>query len=1195
MRLKSLEIHGFKSFPDRTKINFSEGMTVIVGPNGSGKSNISDAIRWVLGEISAKNIRGHKLEDVIFGGTDNRSPMSFAEVSLTIENSGENRIENDFDEITVTRRYYRSGDSEYLINNKPARLRDITEMFMNTGIGKTGYSIVGQGRVSEIISQKSEERRIIFEEAAGISKYRFKKQDAERRLAETEDNLTRITDIVSELEGRLPPLEKDAAKARIYLDLYEKKKALDISIAVFDIDRIIKSTESVERDYLLSKEELAIADDALTSFDSRIEKLEALQTENRIAFEKSTAESGSLTGEKHRLESDLLVSRNNLEHLTEQASAIRAAHTLRQNTLEQRQSDLAKGRDSHTDHTARLSEMEASFARLTGTLDRAREEYAKSEGDLEVLDAQRAEILRQHTEARITLSALDESKNTLQSRRDELTEDLSEAEARIQSTKRLIDTSRQTLSDYQKKLDELEAEKRRLSDKSDARRQSLNQMEARYHALLADISSKEQRAVTLKRMEEHFEGYSRSVKFIADAAKAGRLPGICGPLSHLINVDRKYSVAIETSLGANLQNIVVENEGAAKAAIALLKQENQGRSTFYPITSMRPARLDLNPAVKASAGYVGIASQLISFDPKYQPVMSSLLGRTVIFDNLDNASAVAKANGYAFRIVTLDGQIINAGGSFTGGSTKRDSGILTRSVEIDEILEAKAESEKLAAELKEKIDAGTSVSDEDKEALERISEDHALISALYKAEETGLNMHNTRLAEQTKERDGVAASLQSIDAKEAEKAKQRTELTNRCKSYEETEALIGEQMTALLAAKEAATERLNNLISEKNDALVAISIQKKEVEVAGANLEAIGRELATLQSEIEQGSEELTRTISKSSELSGKIDRLEADLREVSEKLESSKESERSLTDKSLEIDKEINDLRAMSKEKSRERELIFTRYTTLSARMESIAGEKSKLTDRLWEEYELSYADALATEFEPVTEETRGKKVSEQTKLRSKIRELGAVNVGAIEEYAQVKERYEFLSGQVNDLNKSKKEFGEIISKLEVEMCQRFSETFEQVNENFKEVFRQLFDGGSGSLTLTDPENVLTSGIEINVTPPGKIIKNLMALSGGEQVFVAIGIFFAILKVNPSPFCLLDEIESALDEVNVDRFAQYAKEFTGNTQFIIITHRRGTMEEADTLYGVTMQERGISKILSISVNEVEQKLGVKL
>ncbi len=1195
MRLKCLEIHGFKSFPDRTKINFSEGMTVIVGPNGSGKSNISDAIRWVLGEISAKNIRGHKLEDVIFGGTDNRSPMSFAEVSLTIENSGENRIENDFDEITVTRRYYRSGDSEYLINNKPARLRDITEMFMNTGIGKTGYSIVGQGRVSEIISQKSEERRIIFEEAAGISKYRYKKQDAERRLSETEDNLTRITDIVNELEGRIAPLEKDAAKARIYLDLYEKKKALDIAIAVFDIDRIVKSTESVERDYLLSKEELAIAEDALASFDTRIEKLETLQTENRIAFEKSTAESGTLTGEKHRLESELLVSRNNLEHLTEQAGTIRASHALRQKTLAQKQEDLAKIRNDHADHTTRLSDMEAVFEDLTSTLDQARAAYAKSEGELETLDAQRAEILRQHTEARITLSALDESKNTLQGRRDELTEDLSDADARILSTKRLIDASRQTLADYQTKISELESEKRRLSDKSDARRQTLAQMEERYHALLADISSKEQRAITLKRMEEHFEGYSRSVKFIADAAKTGRLRGICGPLSHLINVDRKYSVAIETSLGANLQNIVVENENAAKAAISLLKQENQGRSTFYPITSMRPARLDLNPSVKASAGYIGIASQLISYDPKYQPVISSLLGRTVIFDNLNNASVVAKSNGYAFRIVTLDGQIINAGGSFTGGSTKRDSGILTRSVEIDEILAAKAESEKKAAELKEKIDAGLSVSDEDKEEMERIAEDHALITALYKAEETGLNMHTARLTEQTKERDGLKNSLASIDAKEAEKAKQRAELLNRCRIFEETETAIGEQMSALLTAKDEASKRLNALISEKNDALVAISIQRKEVEVAATNLESLGRELETLQAEIEQGSEDLTRTIAKSAELSEKIEGLETELGEISEKLETSKESERNLTGKSLEIDKEINDLRSLSREKSREKEQIFSRYTTLSARMESIAGEKSKLTDRLWEEYELSYADALAAEYEPVTEETRGKKVSEQSKLRSKIRELGSVNVGAIEEYTQVKERYEFLSGQVNDLNKSKKEFSEIISKLEVEMCNRFSETFEQVNENFKEVFKALFDGGSGSLTLTDPENVLTSGIEINVTPPGKIIKNLMALSGGEQVFVAIGIFFAILKVNPSPFCLLDEIESALDEVNVDRFAQYAKEFTGNTQFIIITHRRGTMEEADTLYGVTMQERGISKILSISVNEVEQKLGVKL
>lgn len=1195
MRLKSLEIHGFKSFPDRTKIRFSEGMTVIVGPNGSGKSNISDAIRWVLGELSTKSIRGNKMEDVIFGGTNGRSPMSFAEVSLTIENSGENRIDSDFDEITVTRRYYRSGDSEYLINNKPSRLRDITEMFLNTGIGKTGYSIVGQGRVSEIISQKSEERRIIFEEAAGISKYRFKKQDAERRLSETEENLIRITDIVNELSGRIGPLEKDAAKARIYLDLYEKKKALDISLAVYDIERINAAAKLVEHDYLVAKQELELADDALASYDTRLETLSGLQLENRTEHEQASAKSDELTQSLHNLESRLMVAKNDLSHFEQQLQSLSASLEMRRKDRERQSTELESTQRRFDEESSRQAELEQEYEALSARLEEARVRYQSAEQALEHLEAQKAEILRQHTEARISLSALDESRLTMEARKEELAENLAALDKRIAQTQKNIEKSQNTLAEYNEKQTALNEQRNRLTAKNEERIRTLSEMESRYQSLLADISSKEQRALTLKRMEEHFEGYSRSVKFVADAAQAGRITGICGPVSQLISVDRKYSIAIETALGANLQNIVVENESAAKAAIALLKRENQGRSTFYPITSMRPANLNLPSSVRNGKGYIGIAAELINFDPKYYPVLSSLLGRTLVFDNLDNAATVAKASGYSYRIVTLDGQIINAGGSFTGGSVKRDSGILTRSVEIEEILAAKAESEKAAADLKRKIEAGAAVSDGNREEMERIGEDYSLISALCKAEQTALSMQTSRLSEQREERNGILLSIKNLEAKENEKADQRTKLSDSCKIYDETAEAIQTEMQNALNVKNTADRELNRLISEKNDAIVSISVQKKEVEVQRSRCESIDGELNIIRDQIAEYENQLEQSRLAVMRLTEQIDLDEGSLTELSKKIGETKDREQELTEKSLEIEKEINDLRQKSKNESHQRELIFTRYTSLSSKMESASAEKTKLTDKIWEEYELSYADARNIPFEPVTEETRGKKVGEQTKLRSKIRELGTVNVGAIDEYAQVKKRYEFLSGQVEDLNKSKKEFTEIITKLESEMCTRFSETFEKVNENFKVVFRELFGGGSGSLTLTDPENVLTSGIEINVSPPGKIIRNLIQLSGGEQVFVAIGIFFAILKVNPSPFCLLDEIESALDEVNVDRFAAYAKAFTGNTQFIIITHRRGTMEEADTLYGVTMQEKGISRILSISVNEVEQKLGVKL
>lgn len=1195
MRLKSLELHGFKSFPDRTKINFSEGMTVIVGPNGSGKSNISDAIRWVLGDLSAKNIRGNKMEDVIFGGTDGRSPMSFAEVSLTIENTGENRIENDFEEIKITRRYYRSGDSEYLINNKVSRLRDITEMFMNTGIGKTGYSIVGQGRVSEIISQKSEERRLIFEEAAGISKYRFKKQEAERRLADTDENLVRVTDIASELEGRIGPLEKDAAKAKVYLDLYEKKKAADIAIAVFDMEKINSSSKVIEDDYRASERELEISDDAIASYDTRIERLGEMLNESKADRDRLSREAGELGNEAHAIDGELLVMKNELSHLEFSLETSQKTLDGLRNTIESKKADAKSAEENHKNASDKYADAEKRYADATEKLSLSRERLASIYDRISTLDTQMSETVRLHTDARIALSALDETKSTIEGRKAEISAEMSSTDSAIVQTRSEIGAVERTLEKYKAKLDEIEARRAELASLRGKQADMLEGLQREYNTLLAQISSMDQRALTLKRMEEHFEGYSKSVKFIADASASGRLFGICGPVSQIIQVDRKYSVAIETALGANIQNIIVENEQAAKSAIALLKRENAGRSTFYPITSMRPSRLNLQSFVEKSQGFIGIASDIVKFDSKYYPVISSILGKTLIFDNLENASATAKQSGYTLRIVTLDGQIINAGGSFTGGSAKRDSGILTRTVEIDEILDAKKKAEEKAASIKKKIDDATNSSGDCDDENDRLSNDFALFSALYRSEQTALSFKRSKLDEEKEKKSSLDESLKGLILQESEKEGKRAKIRDDCEAYIKTEGEIQEMLDVANLEKNNAESETNNLISEKNEALTAVSVCKKELEMAGERYDRLKAEVEALGEEETKTEDAISLAIGRTYEIMDKIRSSEDILADYNKRLADAKEGESSLGEKSLELEKEINDLRRKSKELSRERENTFMRYTTLKSKFESISTEKTKITDRLWEDYDLTYADAQNAAFEPVTEETRGKRVSEQAKLRSKIRELGNVNVDAIEEYTKVKERFEFLSTQINDLNKSKKEFTDIISKLEVEMCRKFSETFEKVNENFKEVFAELFGGGSGSLTLTDPENVLTSGIEINVAPPGKIIKNLKLLSGGEQVFVAIGIFFAILKVNPSPFCLLDEIESALDEVNVDRFASYARNYSDNTQFIIITHRRGTMEEADTLYGVTMQERGISKILSINVSEVEQKLGVKL
>lgn len=1196
MRLKSLELHGFKSFPDRTKLSFESGVTVIVGPNGSGKSNISDAIRWVLGELSTKNIRGNKMEDVIFGGTDSRSPMGFAEVSLTIQNSGENRIDMDYDEITVTRRYYRSGDSEYLINNKVVRLKDIVELFMNTGIGKTGYSMIGQGRISEIISQKSEDRRIIFEEAAGISKYRYKKHDAEKRLAEAEGNLERVQDILSELSSRIGPLEKDAAKAKIYLELYEEKKGLDIGLAVYDLSTITSRREIADRDFVVATRELEILDDTISSLEKREEALHQERQANQAAYAEAMQHEGDLAGRFSALHAELMVSRTRLEHLGQTLNELKDKFRLTEAQIAEKQAETVKLNEQSGIKEAELAEQKVAYAQTEASLEAARQESIAAQRQYDELTSQKEAINQELTGVRIKLSALDVAKSSSDSRQEEYSEQIDATRQKITSLFNKQTLSKENLRVYEEKQSEKQSALDKERERSARLRALLDASVREQNRLAGEISSRQQRAATLRRMEEHFEGYSRSVKFLAEATKNGRLSGICGTVSQLISVDRTYALAIETALGANIQNMVVEDETAAKSAIALLKRENAGRATLYPLTSVKGSAFngDLN-ALKRQEGFIGLASDLVRYDSRYQGVISYLLGRTLLFDHLDNATRCAKASGYRHRIVTLDGQIINAGGSFTGGSAARESGILTRSAEIEEILsQQKSLEEKLSALLAKAKKDEAAAMDAERE-IESLGSELSLISILYNSEKSNLTMLEGRMREEEQSLKDLSTASVRLDEAEAAKLQEADALRAQ-------ETLLVQQLTVLTTdidriqlEKGRTATLLEECISRKNAGLVTISIQSKELERIRERIEEAQTQITLLSEELLHSSARQTAVKDEQEALSAKIAESESAVKALEEEIGTVKSQGTSLTERSIELEQQAAALRQASREKASERERLFRNYTTLESVLERINAEQDKLTEKLWEEYELTYAEACEKVTVAITEENRAASITRQNRLRSKIRELGSVNVGAVEEYKQVKERYELLSTQVEDLNKAKRDFADIIEKLETEMCQRFTATFDKVNENFKEVFVQLFGGGNANLSLSDPANVLTSGIEIEVAPPGKIIKNLKLLSGGEQVFVAIAIFFAILKVNPSPFCLLDEIESALDEVNVDRFAAYARMFSDNTQFIIITHRRGSMEAADTLYGVTMQEKGISKVLSMNVGEVEQKLGVKL
>ena len=1196
MRLQSLELHGFKSFPERTKITFDAGMTVIVGPNGSGKSNISDAVKWVLGELSAKNIRGDKLEDVIFGGTDKRSRMGFAEVSLTIDNTGEYRIPSEYNEITVTRRYFRTGESEYLINGQLKRLADIVDLFMNTGIGKTGYSIIGQGKISEIIAQRAEDRRYIFEEAAGISKFRAKKQKAERKLAETENNLIRLNDILSVLEQRVEPLEKDAAKARVYLDLYERKKALDIALAVFDISNIASQNEEFERSYHLAKNTLEITKDSLASLNTQVSTNSEREETNRQKTKEQNELLGIKKEERHDITTRRLLAEQEIEH--------------GKSVLERYANDSKKQDELFASATQRQSEAESVLKAAKEEQEKLHTEFDAAQNELDEVRAFLSDLHKEERDAqteksscekqlvdnRIRLSALESSQASLSERMHSVQKELNNANETLADIEKRLEASRERLASYRKDAASTQEKKQAILDSADEIEKELLALSEKRTQTRVAINTKAEQAATLTRMEEHFEGYQKSVRFVLDAAASGKLKGICGPVSKLIKVENRYSIAIETALGSNIQNIVTEDEAAAKAAISALKKENAGRATFYPLSSVHAEkpRIDLTKA-KGFSGYVGIASELLSYDARYREIIASMLGRTFVFDTLDHATDMARHFGYTVRIVTLDGQQINAGGSYTGGSAKRDSGILSRTREIEALTKEVKKLQETLASLDTQITESEKALSDKKDELNDLNDGYMLLAAMYKAEETSNSLildqyHAQQDAVQTLEH-----SVEHINQQNVSGAQLKVKLTDEIKDLTNSSLSLEKQIASLHTSIAETEASIAEKKEECNRRMLAITVSSKDVEAAQSRYDLCQAEISRIENErtlIREAAENKTASFEI---LENNIHALALAETALDEEIETAEKNIQFLHKEAEEIHARAIELQNNLKSKNEEFQLQSAHYAKLEGKRTTLLGEKDRLTAKLWEEYELTYTAACEIEHPEITQENRGKNVSEQNKLRAKIRELGAVNVGAIEEYATVKEEYDHLNTQVKDLNKSKEDYSNIVSQLEKEMCQKFTESFHAINENFSVVFRELFGGGSAKLELTDPKNVLTSGIEIIVAPPGKLIKNLKSLSGGEQVFVAIAILFAIFKINPPPFCLLDEIESALDEVNVSRFANYAKNFCNNTQFITISHRRGTMEAANALYGVTMQERGVSKLLSINMNDIEKKIGIKL
>lgn len=1183
MFLKALEIQGFKSFPDRTRITVGKGITAVVGPNGSGKSNISDAIRWVLGETSAKQLRGGgKMENVIFGGTQQRGAMGFASVSLVVDNT-DRRIDVDNDEVTIGRKYYRSGDSEYSVNGQNVRLKDIYELFLDTGLGRDGYSVIGQGRIAEIVGAKSNERREIFEEASGIAKYRYRKNEAERRLASAEENLVRLRDILGELEERVGPLERESKKAKQYLELAERRKGLEVTLWVDTVQKARDTVREQQRKIEIAGADYARAGREIEAIDAETESTRA-EIEHLITeADRCNAEIRAITEEIAGADSRIAVLENDIAH--NDATIASLKEEIGQSGLG-REAIAAEVR-GHGEGIAACERQAAAYAARTGELETLLEELqnrSAASGERRGvvtgrLNAMAARITDLKVAAAGAASSVEAAKKRLAAAESEgaanaaLTRDLEEQKAETDAF----------LQDAVERLTRLENIKGGLTLKVESRRGALAQADENEQKLLRAIEAARQRIAMLKDLERNMDGFQSSVKAVMKAAANRRLRGITGPVSTILSVKPGYEVAIETALGFALQNIVVENETAAKAAMAFLRDERAGRATFLPLDTVKPGSFN----GRLPEGAV-LASSLVTYDEKYANIVSSLLGRIVVVDDINEASRTARALDYRNRVVTVDGQVVNAGGSFTGGSVSRSAGLFSRKQEIDELKKkvealekqrdaaeektdrAKAEVDALSAELtateSEAITAGG-------DKIRGEVESGRIAAALSQARAAGEML--------SAERAQLAAQIAASEKAGADAAAEMEVLTR-------DSAALEEELRAISGSDDTFLETRTRLADELSDLKLKALAAQKDIEshrAAIAQLESRTDESDARARQLAANIETLT---AQNAERAAQIETIRAAIAGSRNEIEKREEAKAGAVRRRMEKEGGITQQTARVRKITDEREALGREIARLTEQKEQKDAEYEQTVAKLWEEYELtlSAAQELCVPFESGAELRR--QVSE---VRGKIKALGNVNVSAIEEYAEVSQRYEFLRAQVGDVETSKAELQKLIAGLSDEMRAMFSESFAAINRNFGRIFAELFGGGTARLYLEDEADVLGSGISIEVAPPGKIIRNLSALSGGEQALVAISIYFAIFGVNPAPFCVLDEIEAALDDVNVTRFAQYLRRISSETQFIVITHRRGTMEEADVLYGVTMQEDGVSKVLKLDLEHVDASL----
>lgn len=1188
MILKALEMQGFKSFPDKTVLEFNKGITAVVGPNGSGKSNISDAVRWVLGEQSTKTLRGSKMEDVIFSGTNVRKAKGFAEVTLRLDNT-DRSLNKDSDEVSVTRRYYRSGDSEYLVNGESARLRDVNELFMDTGLGRDGYSIVGQGKIADMVSPKASERRDMLEEAAGISHFRYRRGDAIKRLAQAEENLVRLRDILSELESRVGPLKAQSEKAQKFIVLAGERKNLEIGIWLNTIDKTGEKMRDQEHKIEIAEASHKEAQDELSKIGEMIDKAADGTRDINIKLEEIRNSASGFEEKLSDIDSQIKVAENSILHNNETIERINrdkaAENETEQNidaAVSAAQECIQKAEEQIADATRQMDELSKQEETYRLSSSEFSDRAAALSGEISALSVRLADCrVTAETanssieEIRSRISAIDESMGTRKDDYDALLKRKADAEASLKEIQDEIVSVKNAIDGYTLRFEN-------RGKKADSVKLAIDEKQRELH-------KGQDRVRLLEDLEKNMEGYFGAVKAVMKESGRGALRGIYGPVSQLITVKDKYSAAIETALGAAVQNIVVDNETDAKRAMGFLKERRAGRATFLPITAIK-GRVLSEQGLDDQYGFVSIASDLVSYDNKYSEIIRWLLGRTAVAEDIDSAIAIAKKYSYRFRIVTLDGQVINAGGSMTGGSRVQNAGILSRGNEIERLKGSLASMQK---------------------ELDRMLSDYKLLSedaSAAKAELEGAEGDLLRAKEENIRREGelklASDKLSSVSSGVKELLEEKETLEKRIESVSSGAEAARSQIDELKETLENKEKELESITGDSK------TLQKNREEVASKAAE-IRLRIVSLQKDVEANTDEITRLknrktghLDRLSELDGEIRKIEEkndELRALTERLSADEKALKAnhgdaqnqineLISQRDELEKQANDLRLHERAKSEERERLSGDIARLEERKIAMRNEYDNLTSKLYDEYQLTRREAAALEIEIDDYSLAAKRLAE---LKSQIRALGSVNVSAIEEYKEVSERYEFLSGQINDVETSRAELNKMIDDLTGKMAEQFREQFNRINSCFGQTFIELFGGGKAELRLEDERDVLGSDIEIKVQPPGKNVQNINLLSGGEKGLSAIALLFAILKVTPAPFCIFDEVEAALDDVNVSRYAQYVRRMTKNTQFILITHRRGTMEEADVLYGVTMQEKGVSKLLELKTAEMAKKLGL--